>query len=134
MTIFDFYILSIVILTYPYYTSAHECLHVTVQVLVLAPTRELAQQVQTVAIQFGRPHNLRSCCVYGGSPRGPQIRDLYAGMVWAPLGISAFESTLPPPFSLSLLGCEIVIATPGRLIDFLDSGKTNLRRCTFLVS
>merc|ERR1712096_39735 len=30
-------------------------------------------------------------------------------------------------------GCEIVIATPGRLIDFLDTGKTNLRRCTYLV-
>ena len=28
---------------------------------------------------------------------------------------------------------EIVIATPGRLIDFLESGKTNLRRCTYLV-
>ena len=33
-----------------------------------------------------------------------------------------------------LLGCEFVIATPGRLIDFLESGKTNLRRCTYLVS
>ena len=30
-------------------------------------------------------------------------------------------------------GCEIVIATPGRLIDFLESGKTNLSRCTYLV-
>ena len=30
-------------------------------------------------------------------------------------------------------GVEICIATPGRLIDFLESGKTNLRRCTYLV-
>jgi Superfamily II DNA and RNA helicases len=30
-------------------------------------------------------------------------------------------------------GVEIVIATPGRLIDFLESGKTNLKRCTYLV-
>lgn len=30
-------------------------------------------------------------------------------------------------------GCEIVIATPGRLIDILEMGKTNLRRCTYLV-
>lgn len=30
-------------------------------------------------------------------------------------------------------GVEIVIATPGRLIDFLESGRTNLRRCTYLV-
>lgn len=33
----------------------------------------------------------------------------------------------------SLLGVEICIATPGRLIDFLEAGKTNLRRCTYLV-
>ena len=31
------------------------------------------------------------------------------------------------------LGVEICIATPGRLIDFLDAGKTNMRRCTYLV-
>jgi len=30
-------------------------------------------------------------------------------------------------------GCEIVIATPGRLIDFLSAGSTNLKRCTYLV-
>lgn len=30
-------------------------------------------------------------------------------------------------------GVEICIATPGRLIDFLECGKTNLRRCTYLV-
>lgn len=30
-------------------------------------------------------------------------------------------------------GVEIVIATPGRLIDFLESGRTNLKRCTYLV-
>ena len=30
-------------------------------------------------------------------------------------------------------GVEIMIATPGRLIDFLEAGKTNLRRCTYLV-
>merc|ERR1712154_686927 len=30
-------------------------------------------------------------------------------------------------------GCEIVIATPGRLLDFLEMGKTNLRRTTYLV-
>ena len=31
------------------------------------------------------------------------------------------------------IGVEILIATPGRLIDFLDTGKTNLRRVTYLV-
>jgi ATP-dependent RNA helicase DDX5/DBP2 len=79
-------------------------------VLVLAPTRELAQQIQTVARDFGshvKPY-VRNTCIFGGSPKGPQIRDLERGV-------------------------EIVIATPGRLIDFLERGVTNLRRVTYLV-
>lgn len=76
--------------------------------LVLAPTRELAQQIQTVADTFGRPAGVRNTCVFGGAPKGPQIRDLERGV-------------------------EICIATPGRLIDFLEAGKTDLRRCTYLV-
>ncbi|KAE8611476.1 hypothetical protein XENTR_v10012465 [Xenopus tropicalis] len=76
--------------------------------LVLAPTRELAQQVQQVADDYGKSSRLKSTCIYGGAPKGPQIRDLERGV-------------------------EICIATPGRLIDFLEAGKTNLRRCTYLV-
>merc|ERR1712110_701369 len=76
-------------------------------VLVLAPTRELAQQIQEVAQEFGRTSRIKNTCVFGGAPKGPQLRDLEHG-------------------------CEIVIATPGRLIDFLEMGKTNLRRCTYL--
>ena len=48
-------------------------------VLVLCPTRELAQQVQGVAQQFGRACKVRTCCVYGGAPKGPQIRELDRG-------------------------------------------------------
>nr|KAI8766218.1 ATP-dependent RNA helicase DDX5 [Biomphalaria glabrata] len=77
-------------------------------VLVLVPTRELAQQVLDVSNEFGRSSQLRSACVYGGAPKGPQLRDLERG-------------------------AEICIATPGRLIDFLEAGKTNLRRTTYLV-
>jgi len=76
--------------------------------LVLAPTRELAQQIQTIATDFGSASYVRNTCIFGGASKGPQARDLERG-------------------------CEIVIATPGRLIDFLESGKTNLRRCTYLV-
>ncbi|XP_069764081.1 probable ATP-dependent RNA helicase DDX17 isoform X2 [Narcine bancroftii] len=76
--------------------------------LVLAPTRELAQQVQLVAEDYGKSSRIKSTCIYGGAPKGPQIRDLERGV-------------------------EICIATPGRLIDFLEAGKTNLRRCTYLV-
>ncbi|XP_044009761.1 ATP-dependent RNA helicase p62-like [Aphidius gifuensis] len=76
--------------------------------LVLAPTRELAQQIQTVANDFGSISRVRNTCVFGGAPKGGQARDLERGV-------------------------EIVIATPGRLIDFLERGTTNLRRCTYLV-
>lgn len=76
--------------------------------LVLAPTRELAQQILTVAKDFGSSSRIRSTCLFGGAPKGPQIRDVQNGS-------------------------EIVIATPGRLLDILEMGKTNLRRCTYLV-
>ena len=77
-------------------------------VLILAPTRELAVQIQTEVTKFGKTSRIRNTCVYGGVPRGGQIRDLARGV-------------------------EVCIATPGRLIDMLESGKTNLRRVTYLV-
>ncbi|KAL1992179.1 hypothetical protein VTN49DRAFT_4211 [Thermomyces lanuginosus] len=77
-------------------------------VLILAPTRELAVQIQAEITKFGRSSRIRNTCVYGGVPRGPQIRDLARGV-------------------------EVCIATPGRLIDMLEAGKTNLRRVTYLV-
>ena len=51
---------------------------------------------------------IRNTAIYGGAPKGPQIRDLQRGV-------------------------EVAIATPGRLIDMLESQKTNLRRVTYLV-
>lgn len=77
-------------------------------VLILAPTRELAVQIQQEVTKFGRSSRIRNTCVYGGVPKGQQIRDLMRGV-------------------------EVCIATPGRLIDMLESGKTNLRRVTYLV-
>jgi len=77
-------------------------------VLMLAPTRELAIQIQAECSRFGSTSKIKNTCVYGGSPKGPQIRELRAGV-------------------------EIVIATPGRLIDMLESRHTNLRRVTYLV-
>ncbi|KAI5457733.1 P-loop containing nucleoside triphosphate hydrolase protein [Mariannaea sp. PMI_226] len=77
-------------------------------VLILAPTRELAVQIQQEISKFGRSSRIRNTCVYGGVPKGPQIRDLSRGV-------------------------EVCIATPGRLIDMLEAGKTNLRRVTYLV-
>ncbi|KIJ51056.1 hypothetical protein M422DRAFT_224490 [Sphaerobolus stellatus SS14] len=76
--------------------------------LILAPTRELAVQIQQECTKFGSNSKIRNTAIYGGAPKGPQIRDLQRGV-------------------------EIVIATPGRLIDMLETGKTNLRRVTYLV-
>lgn len=68
----------------------------------------MAQQIQQVANDFGSASYVRNTCVFGGASKGPQARDLQRG-------------------------CEIVIATPGRLIDFLEYGALNLKRCTYLV-
>ena len=43
--------------------------------LVLAPTRELAQQIQQVATDFGSSTYVRNTCVFGGAPKGGQARD-----------------------------------------------------------
>ena len=77
-------------------------------VLVLAPTRELAVQIKVECDKFGASSQIKNTCVYGGAPKRHQTGDLQRGV-------------------------EIVIATPGRLIDFLESGVTNLRRVTYLV-
>lgn len=42
-------------------------------VLVLAPTRELAQQIQVVAAQYGTSTHVRSTCIFGGAAKGPQV-------------------------------------------------------------
>eukprot|EP00434_Breviolum_minutum_P042868 symbB.v1.2.038176.t1/scaffold5860.1/size23024/1 len=78
---------------------------------VVAPTRELALQIQREANTFCKAVNLTSVCAYGGGPMGEQL--------------SALKK-----------GAELLVGTPGRLIDVLtcSGGKiTNLRRVTFLV-
>ena len=66
-----------------------------IQGLVLAPTRELALQVAEFFEAYGRHCNVRVLAVYGGQPYSPQIRALRHGV-------------------------DIVVGTPGRLIDLLD--------------
>jgi superfamily II DNA/RNA helicase len=81
-------------------------------VLVLCPTRELAIQCNEVAKVFAdqlhQGRRMRSACVYGGAPKGEQLR--------------AIER-----------GSEIVVATPGRLIDLIEMGKLNMKRITYMV-
>ena len=76
--------------------------------LVLAPTRELAQQISEETQKFGRATRVRSVCCYGGAPKFPQIAQLKRGV-------------------------EIVIATPGRLNDLLDARAATLKNCRFVV-
>jgi len=77
-------------------------------VLVLAPTRELAVQIKEECDKFGSSSDIKNTVVYGGVPKGKQVGALRSGV-------------------------EIVIATPGRLIDHLEQGNTNLKRVTYLV-
>ncbi|CDS42068.1 ATP dependent RNA helicase DDX42 [Echinococcus multilocularis] len=76
--------------------------------IVCVPTRELAIQIYTEAKKLAKPYNLNVVCAYGG------------GSMWEQQ--KACE-----------VGCEILICTPGRLIDLVKKKATNLRRVTFLV-
>jgi len=86
--------------------------------LVMCPTRELAVQIDQECQKFAPVVGLKSTAIYGGVGRGFQIRQLEKGK------------------SITLkngLGVHILVATPGRLIDFLEAGVTNLKRVTYLV-
>lgn len=79
--------------------------------LVVAPTRELVQQISKDTKKFCKVHNMLVVAVYGGSGVANQITELKRG-------------------------AEIVVCTPGRMIDILvtSGGKiTNMRRVTYLV-
>eukprot|EP00050_Salpingoeca_kvevrii_P001748 m.178222 g.178222 ORF g.178222 m.178222 type:complete len:678 (+) comp10446_c0_seq13:1-2034(+) len=76
--------------------------------VVLAPTRELCQQISTEAKRVGRNFGLNVVAVFGGQSKWEQTKALQAG-------------------------AEVVIATPGRLIDMVKSKATNLQRVTYLV-
>jgi len=76
--------------------------------IIMAPTRELAQQIEEETNKFGEPLGIRTVAVIGGLSREEQ------------------------GFKLRL-GCEIVIATPGRLIDVLENRYLVLSRCTYIV-
>jgi len=79
--------------------------------LIMTPTRELATQIHKECKPFIKAMGLRAVCAYGGAPIKDQIADLKRG-------------------------AEIIVCTPGRMIDLLtaNSGRvTNLRRVTYVV-
>ncbi|KAK6155204.1 hypothetical protein DH2020_009452 [Rehmannia glutinosa] len=77
-------------------------------VLVLSPTRELATQIQDEAAKFGRSSKISCTCLYGGAPKGPQLRDIDRGV-------------------------DVVVATPGRLNDILEMRRISLHQVSYLV-
>jgi len=80
----------------------------TVGALILAPTRELAVQIEDMIRTYARGSKLSTCLVLGGLSRQGQIKRLARGI-------------------------DIVIATPGRLADLLDDHKIRLDQTRYLV-
>jgi len=79
-----------------------------IQGLIMAPTRELAMQISEEIKKFGKHTGIRIATVYGGQGMGIQLDALHRGV-------------------------EIVVATPGRLIDHLKRGSIELRDISHIV-
>ncbi|PRC46781.1 ATP-dependent RNA helicase, partial [Mycobacterium sp. ITM-2017-0098] len=78
------------------------------QALVLAPTRELALQVAEAFSRYGAHLSVNVLPIYGGSPYGPQMSGLKRG-------------------------AQVVVGTPGRVIDHLEKGSLDLSHLDYLV-
>jgi ATP-dependent RNA helicase RhlE len=79
-----------------------------VRSLVLCPTRELAQQIYESFCTYGRYTGVRQAAVFGGVNQNPQVRALRAGV-------------------------DVLVATPGRLLDLMGQGVTSLAGVEILV-
>jgi ATP-dependent RNA helicase RhlE len=80
----------------------------TQKTLIMAPTRELAQQIEDECRSIGKGSGLKAALLIGGSPMGPQLRDLRANP-------------------------QIVIGTPGRIMDHIGQGSLNIKSFTIVV-
>lgn len=79
-----------------------------VRALILAPTRELAEQIHQAATQFGSRTSLRSASIYGGVGKKAQVNALRRG-------------------------ADVVVACPGRLLDLVADRSLDLSRVEVLV-
>jgi len=80
----------------------------TIRALVLSPTRELAAQIGERFAAYGRSMNLRHKVIFGGVNQNPQVRALQGGI-------------------------DILVATPGRLLDLVGQGHIDLTHIEFFV-
>lgn len=78
------------------------------QALVLAPTRELVSQIYDEALKFAYRGWVRPCVVYGGADIRQQLKEISRG-------------------------CDLLLATPGRLVDILERGRISLANIRYLV-
>lgn len=76
--------------------------------LILAPTRELVSQIHDEARKFAYRSWVRPCVVYGGADIGTQLRSMERG-------------------------CDLLVATPGRLVDLIERGRISLANIKYLV-
>lgn len=76
--------------------------------LILAPTRELVSQIYDEARKFAYRSWVRPCVVYGGADIGTQLRSIERG-------------------------CDLLVATPGRLVDLIERGRISLSAIKYLV-
>ncbi|KAF2740554.1 DEAD-domain-containing protein [Polyplosphaeria fusca] len=76
--------------------------------LILAPTRELVSQIWDEARKFSYRSWVRPCVVYGGADIGSQLRQIERG-------------------------CDLLVATPGRLVDLIERGRISLHNIKYLV-
>ena len=86
----------------------HERHHRHVRALIVTPTRELAAQVDESVTAYGKHLPLRSTVIFGGVKIGPQVQRLRQGV-------------------------DIIVATPGRLLDHISQGNIDLSRIEILV-
>ncbi len=89
-------------------TTKHQVLPKNVQVLVLTPTRELALQIFESFQTYGENLRLKMAVVFGGVGQGPQVKALSSGV-------------------------DILVATPGRLLDLISQNHINIRNLKVFV-
>lgn len=78
------------------------------EALVMAPTRELAQQIHDESKRFTYCTGIATVCIYGGAEVREQLREIERG-------------------------CDLLIATPGRLVDLIERGRLGMENVRFLV-
>ena len=79
-----------------------------IQTLVLAPTRELAAQIRESFSEYGAFLRYKNTAIFGGVSQVPQVKALSRGV-------------------------DILVATPGRLLDLMNQRRVNLRNIKFFV-